>query len=175
MLVRAILAHLITPLIVPRMPCFSASNVRFVSAESQLQQRCQELRARARAQTAAYRPPPGGLRPFTSTSSAPVPMAMGYASFRRPACDQSAAYDQKQLKRNERERKRNQGTKQAVLRADELRRLKEQGKMATVSEKLQEIERQEEEHRKQLQMVEESRRRFKAIDESRGRGGNWRG
>lgn len=97
-------------------------------------------------------------------------MAMGYASFRRPACDQSAAYDQKQLKRNERERKRNQGTKQAVLRADELRRLKEQGKMATVSEKLQEIERQEEEHRKQLQMVEESRRRFKAIDESRGEG-----
>ncbi|KAH8360375.1 hypothetical protein KR200_003629 [Drosophila serrata] len=148
------------------MPCFSASNVRFVSAESQMRQKCQELRARARAQTAAYRPPAGGFRPFTSTNSS-APMGMGYASFRRPLCDQSAAYDQKQLKRNERERKRNQGTKQAVLRAGELRRLKEQGKMPTVSEKLQEIDRQEEEHRKQLQMVEETRRRFKAIDESK--------
>ncbi|XP_065720941.1 cilia- and flagella-associated protein 45 [Drosophila suzukii] len=140
------------------MPCFSASNVRFVSAESQLQQKCSELRARARAQTAAYRPPAGGFRPSTTA----------FGSFRRPPCDQSAAYDQKQLKRNERERKRNQGTKQVVLRAGEVRRLKDQGRLETVSEKLQRIDQQEEDHRKQLQMVEETRRRFKAIDEARG-------
>ncbi|XP_017123006.2 cilia- and flagella-associated protein 45 [Drosophila elegans] len=139
------------------MPCFSASNVRFVSAESQLQQKSNELRARARAQTAAYHPSTVGFRPSTT-----------FASFRRPACDQSAAYDQKQLKRNERERKRNQGTRQVVLRAGELRRLKDQGKLETVSEKLQRIDQQEEEHRKQLQLVEETRRRFKAIDEAKG-------
>ncbi|EDV52759.1 cilia- and flagella-associated protein 45 [Drosophila erecta] len=135
------------------MPCFSASNVRFVSAESQVQQRCNELRARARAQTAAYRPP-----------------VASFGCFRRPLCDQSVAYDQKQLKRNERDRKRNEGTKQVVLRAGELRRLKDQGQLETVSEKLQRIEQQEEEHRKQLQMVEETRRRFKAIDEAKGVG-----
>ncbi|KAH8276125.1 hypothetical protein KR026_000929 [Drosophila bipectinata] len=143
------------------MPCFSASNVRFVSADSQLQQKCQELRARARAQTAAYRPPAGGFRPSTSAP-------LGFASFKRTTCDQSAAYDQKQLKRNERERKRNQGTKHLVLRANELRRLKDQGKVPTVSDRLQEIDRQEEKHRQQLQLVEETRRRFKAIDEARG-------
>ncbi|XP_017004251.2 cilia- and flagella-associated protein 45 [Drosophila takahashii] len=143
------------------MPCFSASNVRFVSAESQLQQKCNELRARARAQTAAYRPPAGGFRPSTTA----------FGSFRRPPpCDQTAAYDQKQLKRNERERKRNQGTKQVVLRPGEVRRLKDQGKLETVGEKLQRIEQLEEDHRRQLQMVEETRRRFKAIDEARGGG-----
>ncbi|XP_017042242.1 cilia- and flagella-associated protein 45 [Drosophila ficusphila] len=142
------------------MPCYSASNVRFVSAESQLQQKCQELRARARAQTAAYRPPAGGFRPSTTS----------FGCFRRNPCDQSAAYDQKQLKRNERERKRNQGTKQVVLRAGELRRLKDKGKLETVGEKLERIEQQEEEHRRQLQAVEETRRRFRAIDEARGTG-----
>lgn len=151
---------LINKLTLKRMPCFSASNVRFVSAESQVQKKCNELRARARAQTAAYRPPACGFHP-TATS---------FGSFRRPLCDQSAAYDQKQLKRNERDRKRNQGTKQVVLRAGELRRLKDQGKLETVSEKLQRIEQQEEEHRKQLQMVEETRQRFKAIDEAKGVG-----
>ncbi|KAH8379555.1 hypothetical protein KR009_005567 [Drosophila setifemur] len=142
------------------MPCFSASNVRFITADSQLQQKCQELRNRARAQTAAYRPPPGGFRPSTSAP-------MGYASFRRLPCDQSAAYDQKQLKRNERERKRNQGTKQVVLRSNELRRLKDHGKVATVSERLQEIEQQEQAHRDQLKLSEETRKRFRAIDEAR--------
>lgn len=82
-------------------------------------------------------------------------------------CDQSAAYDQKQLKRNERERKRNQGTKHLVLRANELRRLKDQGTVATVSDRLEDIDRQEDKHRQQLQLVEETRRRFKAIDEAR--------
>ncbi|XP_017138732.1 cilia- and flagella-associated protein 45 [Drosophila miranda] len=140
------------------MPCFSASNVRFVSAESQLKEKCQELRSRARAQTAAYRPPPGGFRPSTSSHAC--------VSFRRPF-DQSAAYDQKQLKQNERERKRNQGSKHIVLRPNDLRRLKDQGRVVTVQEKLQEIDQKEEDHRQQLQLVEETRRRYKAIDKAR--------
>ncbi|KAH8270078.1 hypothetical protein KR018_003619 [Drosophila ironensis] len=142
------------------MPCFSASNVRFVSADSQMQNKYQDLRARARAQTAAYRLPAGGFRPSTSAP-------MGFVSFSRPHCDQSVAYDKKQLERNERERKRNQGTKHLVLRASELRRLKDQGKPATVSDRLQDIEKQEEDHRRQLQLVEETRRRFKDIDQMR--------
>ncbi|XP_034655242.1 cilia- and flagella-associated protein 45 [Drosophila subobscura] len=139
------------------MPCYSASNVRFVSAESQLKDGCQELRSRARAQTAAYRPPAGGFRPSTQ---------MGVASFRRPF-DQSAAYDQKQLKRNERDRKRNQGSKHIVLRPNDLRRLKDQGRVVTVQEKMQEIDEKEEEHRQQLQLVEETRKRYKEIDKAR--------
>ncbi|BFF96851.1 cilia- and flagella-associated protein 45 [Drosophila madeirensis] len=139
------------------MPCYSASNVRFVSAESQLKDRCQELRSRARAQTAAYRPPAVGFRPSTQ---------MGVASFRRPF-DQSAAYDQKQLKRNERDRKRNQGSKHIVLRPNDLRRLKDHGRVVTVQEKMQEIDEKEEEHRQQLQLVEETRKRYKEIDKAR--------
>ncbi|XP_068149327.1 cilia- and flagella-associated protein 45 [Drosophila tropicalis] len=138
------------------MPCFSASNVRFVSADAQLKQKCQELRARA--QTAAYRPPAGGFRPSTQ---------MSYVPFRRRCADDTAAYDQKQLKRNERERKRNQGCKSVVLRPQDMRRLKEQGKVITIPERLQNIEQNDEEHRRQLQMVEEARQRFKKIDEAR--------
>ncbi|XP_060656950.1 trichohyalin [Drosophila nasuta] len=142
------------------MPCLSACNVRFVSAEAQLKQRCQELRARA--QTAAYRPPPGGFRPMTSMAANPP----SYMSFRRRS-EQFAAFDQKQLKRNERERRRNQGAKELVLRPAELKRLKQQCQVVSIDDKLQAIERSETEHRRQLQLVEETKQRFKAIDAAR--------
>ncbi|XP_062136224.1 trichohyalin [Drosophila sulfurigaster albostrigata] len=142
------------------MPCLSACNVRFVSAEAQLKQRCQELRARA--QTAAYRPPPGGFRPMTSMAANPP----SYMSYRRRS-EQFAAFDQKQLKRNERERRRNQGAKELVLRPAELKRLKQQCQVVSIDDKLQAIERSETEHRRQLQLVEETKQRFKAIDAAR--------
>ncbi|KAL7734608.1 hypothetical protein ACLKA6_010914 [Drosophila palustris] len=141
------------------MPCLSACNVRFVSAEAQLKQRCQELRARA--QTAAYRPPPGGYRPMTSMAP-----NTSYVPFRRRS-EQFAAFDQKQLKRNERERRRNQGAKELVLRPNDLKRLKEKCKVVSINDKLKEIEQNEEEHRRQLQLVEETKRRFKEIDATR--------
>lgn len=139
------------------MPCLSACNVRFVSAAEQLNQKCQELRARA--QTAAYRPPAGGYRPMTS-------MNRGYVPFR---CrnEQFAAFDQKQLKRNERERRRNQGAKEVVLRTSDVKRLKEKCRLETVQDKLKAMTEAEDEHRRQLQLVEETRQRFKQIDAAR--------
>ncbi|KAH8261145.1 hypothetical protein KR044_003928 [Drosophila immigrans] len=142
------------------MPCLSACNVRFVSAEAQLKQRCQELRARA--QTAAYRPPPGGFRPMTSMAG----NKPSYMSYRRRS-EQFAAFDQKQLKRNERERRRNQGAKELVLRPADLKRLKQKCQVETIDDKLQAIEQSENEHRRQLQLVEETKQRFKAIDAAR--------
>ncbi|KAH8370831.1 hypothetical protein KR093_005143 [Drosophila rubida] len=142
------------------MPCLSACNVRFVSAEAQLKQRCQELRARA--QTAAYRPPPGGYRPLTSLAAQPP----SYRSYRRRS-EQFAAFDQKQLKRNERERRRNQGAKELVLRPAELKRLQQKCQVLTIDDKLQAIERSEAEHRRQLQLVETTKQRFKSIDAAR--------
>lgn len=139
------------------MPCLSACNVRFVSAEAQLKQKCQELRARA--QTAAYRPPIGGYRPLTSR-------AAHQGCFQR-GNDQFAAFDQKQLKRNERERRRNQGAKELVLRPADLNRLKEKCKFVSFHDKLQAIEQAETEHRKQLQLVKETKQRFKQIDDAR--------
>ncbi|EDV97178.1 trichohyalin [Drosophila grimshawi] len=141
------------------MPCLSACNVRFVSAESQLKQKCQELRARA--QTAAYRPPPGGYRPFTSQNP-----SQSYVPFRRRS-EQFAAFDQKQLKRNERERRRNQGSKELVLRPNDLKRLTGKCRVESIHDKLKVVEQTEDEHRRQLQVVEETRRRFKQIDASR--------
>ncbi|EDW19692.1 cilia- and flagella-associated protein 45 [Drosophila mojavensis] len=142
------------------MPCLSACNVRFVSAEAQLKQKCQELRARA--QTAAYRPPIGGYRPLTSR-------AAHQGCFQR-GNDQFAAFDQKQLKRNERERRRNQGAKELVLRPADLNRLKEKCKFVSFHDKLQAIEQAETEHRKQLQLVKETKQRFKQIDDARKAG-----
>lgn len=139
------------------MPCLSACNVRFVSADAQLKQKCQELRARA--QTAAYRPPIGGYRPLTSRTAL-------QGCFQR-ANDQFAAFDQKQLKRNERERRRNQGAKELVLRTADLNRLKEKCKFASIHDKLQSLEQSETEHRKQLQLVKETKQRFKQIDDAR--------
>ncbi|XP_064545008.1 cilia- and flagella-associated protein 45 [Drosophila montana] len=141
------------------MPCLSACNVRFVSAEAQIKQKCQELRARA--QTAAYRPTPGGYRPFTSVAPNP-----SFAPFRRRS-EQFAAFDQKQLKRNERERRRNQGAKELVLRPSDLKRLKEKCRVVSIHEKLQAIEQSEAEHRKQLELVKETKQRFKEIDAAR--------
>ncbi|ALC44260.1 CG11449 [Drosophila busckii] len=145
------------------MPCFSACNVRFVSAEAQLKQKCQELRARA--QTAAYRPPPGGYRPGTSYNAAGGGAA-GFVSFRRRS-EQFATFDQKQLKRNERERRRNQGKKELVLRPSELKRLKDQGKVLTIDEQFKAIERSEQQHEQQLQLVEQTKQRYKQMDAAR--------
>lgn len=139
------------------MPCLSACNVRFVSAEEQLlSQKCQQLRARA--QTAAYRPPAGGYRPMTSNR--------GYVPFRRRD-EQFAAFDQKQLKRNERERRRNQGAKELVLRPSEVQRLKQKCKVETVHDRIKAMTEAEDEHCRQLQLVEETRQRFKQIDAAR--------
>ncbi|KAH8419570.1 hypothetical protein KR222_006838 [Zaprionus bogoriensis] len=143
------------------MPCLSACNVRFVSAEAQLKQKCQELRARA--QTAAYRPPAGGFRPMTSMAANPN---AGYVPFRRRS-EQFAAFDQKQLKRNERERRRNQGTKELVLRPGDVKRLKEKCKIVSIHDQLKAVEQNEDEHRRQLQLVEETRQHFKQIDAAR--------
>lgn len=134
------------------MPCLSACNVRFVSAAEQL---------RARAQTAAYRPPPGGYRPATMAT-----MHRGYVPHRCRQ-EQFAAFDQKQLKRNERERRRNQGAKEIVLRPNDVKRLKEKCRLETMQEKLKAITEAEDEHRRQLQLVEDTKQRFKQIDAAR--------
>ncbi|XP_030371854.1 cilia- and flagella-associated protein 45 [Scaptodrosophila lebanonensis] len=139
------------------MPCYSASNVRFVSAESQMKQIAQELRERAK--TAAYHPPVSFQRPSITPN-------LKYVPFRR-RCDQFAAYDQKQLRRNERDRKRNQGHKEVVLRPNDLNRLKNQSKVVTKAEQLQINAKIMDEHEKNLEMVEEARLHFKKIDDAR--------
>lgn len=93
-------------------------------------------------------------------------MNRGYVPFR---CrnEQFAAFDQKQLKRNERERRRNQGAKEVVLRTSDVKRLKEKCRLETVQDKLKAMTEAEDEHRRQLQLVEETRQRFKQIDAAR--------
>lgn len=97
------------------------------------------------------------------TSMAPN---MSYVPFRRRS-EQFAAFDQKQLKRNERERRRNQGTKELVLRPNDLKRLKDKCQVVSITDQLKVIEQNEEEHRRQLQLVEDTKRRFKEIDAAR--------